>query len=363
MKINVKKILILITIIGFVNCSKEVETESISLFSEGLFIANSGDITSNLSSSINFYKLGNDDDLSQFKYSDLYSFINGEKIDGTLKDIIIQNSNTYLLVSVSDTSSQIIILDKLTMKKKYSIVLDIGYLKKFLIMNNVAYISSSSSIYAVDLTNGNLIKEFNRDAKKGVGTMIIHNDYLYFATKHPYGKVNRIDLSQNKYAESYNIGLYPNSFIFLEDGTLYMTAEKSVNTNTSAYNTAEFLNPDVKTGILKLNIETNTISQIVESYYAYPKHLSRDGNSFCFIQFEEIHYFSDSSILIWNKLTNTLSPNYKVNFFNRNLTSLILKNSLLYAIGKNDFYLLDIESNSYIRGASVENAVKLVFTE
>lgn len=369
MKTNIKLIILLTIIISFLNCSKEVEEmEKPLIFSEGLFIANNSDISSNSVSNINFYKLGNENDFNQFNHSDLYSSVNNEKIDGVLIDMVIHNSNTFLLIS--GTNTQIIVLDKLTMKKKSSITLNINSPRKFLVNNKTAYVSNFDAIYAVDLENEEIIKEFNENIDHGgVGEMIIHNNNLYYASQLPYGRINQINLNQNIYVKAYNVGPYPNSFLFLEDNTLLMTAERAANRYTSAYTTSEFLNTIAKSGLLKLNTETNTITQIIESDFAYPKHLSRDGNLFCFIEFEGKFHPFDSNIRIWDKSTNTLSSQYKINFFGGNnngysgMTSLKLKNSLLYATVKNGFYLLDIESSGFIRASAKEDTVKLIFTE
>lgn len=369
MRINFKLILFLILITNFVNCTKEVEeTEEPVIFSEGLFIGNNSDISSNSEPNINFYKLGNENDFNQFNHTDIYSTINNEKINGVLNDLVIYNSNLNLLVSETN-SSEIIILDKLTMKKKKSISLGIPYPKKFLINNNIAYINDYNIIYALDLENGEIIKEFRKDIGNGIGEMVIYNDNLYYASELPYGKINKINLIQNIYEQTYNIGPYANSFLFLEDGTLLMTAERAANRFTNAYQPSEFLNPNVKPGLLKFDIQNNALNQIIESDFPYPKHLSRDGNLFCFIQFEEKFHPFDSNIKIWDKSTNTLSSQYKINFFGGNnngysgMTSLKLKNSLLYATVKNGFYLLDIESSNYIRASAKEETVKLIFTE
>lgn len=352
--------LLLVFIIGC-NDSGGEETPLEVNFTNGMFIA------TNEPPEITFHTLGNEADNNLFSNIDIYSYVNEESLEGTIKDLIVEGKSVYVLIS-GDTN-QIIELDIRSMKKKNSITIDIQLPEKFLIHNNKAYISNLFSVFAVDLSNGNTITEFNQEAGNGFGSMIIHNNNLFYSSELPYGKITQIDLSTNQYVATFNIGHTPNSFLFLENGDLIMTLERGANFFNTAFNTSEFLNPNIHPGIVSLNISTQTVTQVAVSKYPYPKHLSRENNSFNFIQFEEKSHPFDSSIQIWNQANSQLSPEYKINFFGGNnngyngMKTLKLKNSKFYVIVKNAFYIMDIESNNFETAFSKTNAVKLIFIE
>lgn len=355
--------LLLLTIL-FNGCKGSgVEEPPIEIdFTNGMFIA------TNDPAEFTFHYLGDEANNYAFNHIDIYSYVNNETLEGTIKDFVISEQYLFVLLS-KENANQILKLDARSMKKLSSVDLDIHLAEKLLIYNNSAIICNGFSLFLVDLNTGNTLREFDRDAGNGFLSVEIHDNYLYYANELPYGRLTQVDLTSNQYIRTYNIGHTPNKIIFLADGHLIMTVERAANFFNPVFNPSEFLYPNIAPGIVKLNPFNSTLEQIAVSTFPYPKHISSENDLFCFVQFEEKFHPFDSSIQTWNQKNNVLSSNFKENFFigenngYKGMKTMKLKNSKLYVIVKNVFYVMEIESDGFEIAFSKKNAVKLVFTD
>jgi hypothetical protein len=362
---------LLITLILFSACNGDQEgtPEQPLTFENGYFVLINGQGSESGVSKVTFYDASNPRNSFDYNHRDIYNLVNDEEIEGVLVDLTIHEDKAYMLTRTQNWSkTNVTILDKRTFQKLDQFTLNIPSSDEIIVDNNRAYISDFvEGIYVVDLSTKSIIKKLRLENYGNVKNMRILNGKLYHAVESGYGKVVEIDLASLTFSKIFNIGPYPTSLHLNNKGTFYMTVQRIFNENSSDYNRDEFLLKDVTYGILELDPVNNTLKQLIETDFAYPKFLVEDNNMYCFMEFDSKVFSFEYAFRFWNPQTNHLSEAKTYLNFGTSYaltTSLKFKDSFLFHTQRNSVTILHKDDNSYARAAlSDETTFKLVYNQ
>jgi YVTN family beta-propeller protein len=195
-----------------VSCDKN---ESVGEYSNGVFIANEGNMGSN-NGSVSFYCYDTDS-----VYNDIFYAVNNRTAGDVVQSLTLHNDKAYIVVN---NSNKVEIVNRNTFKE-YGVITDLSSPRHLIVSGNSAYIScwGDNSVKVVDLGTNSIKKTIA--VHSGPDKMCIVNDKLYVANSGifiPDSVVTVIDLISNDIVKEIVVKYSPVDLVADKGNTLWV---------------------------------------------------------------------------------------------------------------------------------------------
>lgn len=268
---------LLLMLILFSSCEKEVIDEPLGEYEDGFFVLNEGN-WGNGNASLTYLS----DDYATLK-ENAFKTINGENLGDVAQDMLLYNDKAYIVMNGSD---KVIVVNRYTMKRLAVIEgSEINNPSFIVSYNGKGYLSnwgvgsdaSDDTIVVIDLATDTIINTISTGFVPN--KLAVVNDKLYVELQGWYpnneSKVEVFDLATNTSLGTIEVGYYPHSLMAYNDKVYVLSNNHIVEINTS--------NDSV----------SRTLTGGDSDYFNY---LTNNGNDFYYTLNNNIYKWSINSI-------------------------------------------------------------------